>query len=414
MNAAGTAEVARQTIAHDALTKWGNARFAGLAPGTSYTLHYDVNGTRQADTVRHPRTLPQSGAPLSFRFVTGSCQFTASNHPVFDRMREENPVFIGHMGDLHYVDATTDTAWRSGHDASLGAARFNAMLDAIPTYWSMDNHDRIMTNPGGAGTALNLGETDPLTASQWKHLAGAQGWASAAGLGATWTVGRVQFVHLDQWSARDDPDFDPEPRTFLGAEQKQWFKDVLTNSTAAVIVWLSQWTNRNNGNGRWQSFPTETAELEAWLNARPRIKRRMVMMGGDSHSPQASTGDYGGQANYRFVGIPSLNMSGFNRSGTEGDGSTGWDLINEGGRPPGALEADWGLYSVVDIEDDGTHIRFKWTGKKVDAAGVLTERVFYRLSFGQAFDDVKLGAVQADRLWLGSRLLWMKDEKGIV
>lgn len=413
-NAAGTTEVSRQTITYDSLTSWGNATFTGLTANTSYLLKYFVGGTEQTDSIRHPKTLPASGTPVSFRFVAGSCQFTASNHPVFDRIREENPTFISHMGDLHYGDATTDTAWRVAHEASLSASKFNQMLDVIPTYWSMDNHDRIMTNPGGAGTALNLGETDPLTQSQWKQLAGSTGWASVDTLGSTWKIGRVQFFSLDMWSVRDDADFDPEPRTFLGATQKQWFKDQLEASTAPLIVWFSQWTNRNNGNGRWNSFPTESTELEAWLDARPNIKRKMIMIGGDSHSLQAGDGDYSGVTGYRFLGIPSLNFSGFNRSGDAGDGSAGWNIINEAMRNPGDPEANPGAYSRVDITDDGTHLRFRWEGRKVDIEGVVTTRAYFERSYGQAWDKVAVGGTPVDTVSKGTQQIWAKDGKGVL
>lgn len=413
-NAAGTTELARQTVTYDSTTSWGNATFTGLTADTRYTIKYLVGGVEQTDAALHPKTLKAAGTPLSYKAVIGSCQFTASNHPVFDRIREEAPEFLGHMGDMTYIDATTDTAWRSGMEASLNATRFKALLDVVSMYWSMDNHDRIMTNPGGAGTALNLGETDPLTQTQWKQLAGNTGWTSANTLGRTWTVGRVQYISLDMWSVRDDPDFDPEPRTFLGATQKQWFKDTLENSTAACIVWLSQWTNRNNANGRWNSFPTETSEIEAWINARPNVKRKLIMIGGDSHSLQAGDGNYGGQSGYRFIDTPSLNFSGFNRSGDSGDGSTGWNLINAAVRNPGDPEADWGAYSLVTIQDDGYELRFIWKGITVDVSGTRKEVAKFERSFGQAFNKVAIGDTTVDALSVGDKTIWRKDTKVLL
>lgn len=411
-DAAGANELARVTVTHDATTKWGNARFVGLFANTSYLVKFFVNGTEQTDAVRHPKTLPAPGTAQSFRFVTGSCQFTASNHPVFDRIREENPAFVGHMGDIHYVDATEEVAWRGGMESSLAAAKFAQMLDTIPMSWSMDNHDRIISDKGGAGTALNLGVTNPKTAEQWKHLAGSHDWASPDGLGQAWQVGRVLFISADLWSARDDPDFDAEPRTFLGATQKAWLKNLMSSTTAVLIVWLSQWTNRNNGNGRWNSFPTETAELEAWLDARPEVKRKLIMIGGDSHSPQAGDGDYGGVSGYRFLGVPSLNFSGFNRGSTTGDGSTGWNIVNEGAFTTGN-EADWGEYSRVDIVDDGTMLKFRWTGRKVDVAGNVTSRAYFERTFGQPWDKLMHGGVLADRAFIGDQPVWRKDVKGL-
>lgn len=410
-NNSGTTEIARQTITFDGTTSWGNARFTGLTENTSYLVKFEVDGVEQTDTDANPKTLRAAGVPASFVFVGGSCQFTGSNHMIWDKIATLNPEFIDHGGDLHYADATTEAAWRAGVDSSYSATKMNAMLRKIPITHSMDNHDRIMTNPTGAGTALNLGETDPATAVGYKHLYGSTGWATPETLGQKWSVGRVDFIHLDMWSVRDDGDGDPEPRTFLGATQKQWFKDSLEAFTGVAIIWFSQWTNRNNSNGRWQSFPTETTEIEAWINARPDIKKKMIMIGGDSHSPQAGDGDYGGVSGYRFAGIPSLNISGYNRSGDAGDGSTGWNILNTSLRIGGELESNFGGYSRCTITDDGNDLRFKWEAVRVIADGTENVMASFERSFGQSYSKIMVGSTVADEVRFGSDLIWKKDAK---
>lgn len=409
---ASDAEVQRQTVTFNSTTSWGNATFTGLTPGSSYSVGYEVDGVVQTDAVSTFRTLHPKGVARSFSFGAGSCQFTASNFILFERMMEQNFDFFDHAGDLHYVDAITESAWRAGIDASMAAARFNQLMGTTPMFHSIDNHDRIITNPTGAGTGLNLGETDPQTAAHLKHLYGSSDWATEDTLGQAWSIGRVDFIHLDLWSVRDDADGDPSPRTFLGAAQKQWFKDTLEACEGAVIFWFSQWTNRNNANGRWNSFPEETSELEAWLNARPEIKRRMIMIGADSHSLQAGDGNYGGESGYRYAGIPNLCISGFNRAGDNGDGSAGWNIANKALKLVGQLESNYGGYSKVQIDDDGTHLRVRWEGIRVIADGTTNLEAYFERSYGQPWDQVRVGSAIADELRLGADLIWAKDLKG--
>lgn len=379
---AGATEVQRRVVSVNTTTNWGHAAFVGLNPNTTYTIRAFVGGVEQTDFLMNIATLPTPGVPESYVAVAGSCGFTASTHPSFDRMREENPVFIAHMGDLHYVDSYTDAGWRDGTERSLMAPAQRALYENVPMAYTWDNHDRIIVNEkGDPSLGLNLGQTDPRTLTQYRHLAGTVGWGSTDSNSRTWVAGRVRYIMTDQWTLRDDPDGDPEPRTFLGAAQKQWFKDTLENAQEPVIVWFCQWTARNNANGRWNSFPTESTELEAWINARPRVKAKMILIGGDSHSLQADDGSRTGSG-YRFNGIPSLNMSGFNRSSDSGDGSTGWSIANEPMRQPGSTEAPWGGYSRITITDDGVDLNFQWEAVRVNQAGVTDVMAVFERTYG--------------------------------
>lgn len=404
----GGTEITRTTATNDVSIGWGNVVFSGLTPATTYQIRFYIDDELQTDAGMQLKTLPVG--TVSYVAIGGSCQFTASNHPVFDVMRADNPVFVAHMGDLHYADATTEPAWRAAMESSLTTPRMKALLQSTSLHWSMDNHDRIIMNPGGAGTALNYGTTNPLTASEWKYLAGSTGWASSDTLGRSWVAGRVRYIQADMWNVRQDPDFDTGTLTFLGATQKAWWKSTLEAATEPVIVWFCNWTMMNYTNGRWNSFPAETTELENWLNARPHIKRRMVMIGGDSHSLQADSGVRVGTS-YRFHGIPSLNMSGFNRSGDAGDSGT-YDIANAPLRQTGELESIWGGYSRITIQDNGTEVRLKWEAVRVNNSGVSDVMAYFERSYGQPFDNVKSGSTQADAIYIGSTKAWTKDVKG--
>ncbi len=378
-----TSGTTTRTLAVDPVTRWGWADFPGLEPGTAHTFRFAVDGVEQTDVVLDAATMP--AGPSSFVVVAGSCQFTGSDHPVWDRIREERALFAAHSGDLHYEDARTAEAWRAGVDASMNAPRFRAMLASTPLTWQWDNHDRLIVD------TLNLGTTDPATLTQYRTYAGTDGWPGATTNNRTWVAGRVRFIQTDHWTVRDDPDLVAEPRTMMGAEQKQWFKDTLAAATEPVIVWFTQWTGQNNANGRWNSFVAETTELEQWINARPGIKARMIHVGGDSHSLQADSGTRVGS--HRFAGVPSLNVSGFNRAAMNVTGTVtpAWDIacrtiFNDPATEP---EAKWGAYSRITVDDDGTNVRLLWEAVRVDDTGAVDVLASYERTLGTVVVDGK-------------------------
>lgn len=360
--------VGQNTVTIHQASGWGSTRFANLIPDNVYTVEWSIDGVLQTASTQTIRTLPVPGQAKSFVLAAGSCQFTGSNHPVWDRIADDNPIMLAHMGDLHYGDASELALWRPAVESSLNAPKMRTLLGKTMMTWTWDNHDRIITNPTGTGTGLNLGETDPATNTEWRRLAGTQGWSSSDTAGRTWTIGRVRFIQTDQWTVRDDGDGDPAPRTFLGAAQKQWFKDTLANATEPMIVWFCQWTGQNHANGRWNSFPEETTELENFINDRPEIKAKMVMIGGDSHSLQVTDGTRTAAQGQRFAGIRNYNISGFNRSSDAGQGGAGW-LVDQPLRTTGQPEADWGGYSRMTFTDTGTELTLLWEGVRVNAAG---------------------------------------------
>lgn len=417
----GITEVDRKTVDRDLITGWGNASFTGLTPGTTYNAKYLVDGIEQTDVgLDSIQTLPTGAS--SFKVLAGSCQSTGSNHPIFDRMDEENALFLSHMGDLDYEDATTLPVWAAAIDSSLEAPRMQNMLKSLPMEYTWDNHDRLIKDLGGSGGGLNMGATDPESAANYRDLAGSGPWASDVGMGRSWQAGRVLFIQTDGWTERDDPDFDTGTLTFLGAQQKAWFSAQVDaagdNSSIQLIVWFSQWTNQNNGNGRWNSFPEESAELEqvVYRSAKP-----FIMIGGDSHQCQADSGTR--TASHRFQGTPSLNMSGFNKSGSEpGDEAPGWDITNAALRPPTTPESDVGGYSRFTVDDDGVTLSVHWEAVRVILDGstdVMAEfsrsyspnaevppAVAAGLFLGSSVASVYVGNSAVHSVYLGNEVIW--------
>lgn len=365
----GATEIARKTVTINSTTGWGHATFNDLEANSHYGFEFYVDGALQTDTGALIQTNPTPGTPTSFTFVAGSCQSTGSNHPIWDSIRLENARALGHMGDLGYPDTGDHAVWRAAIESSLTAPRMRALLGLTPMTWTWDNHDRIIVDDGGAGSALNFGKTDPATLAYYRQLAGDEGWGVSNAGGRTWVIGRVRFIQTDNWTNKTDPDAGLVPanqQTFLGAAQKQWFKDTLEAATEPAIIWLAQWTTATTGSGRWDSYIAEKQELEAFINARPAVKARLVMIGGDSHSVQVTDGS---RTIGNFRGVPSFNISGFNKSSATGQGGGGWTYDGPL-RTEAQSEADWGGYSRLKFTDDGTSLSLQWDGVRVGPNGV--------------------------------------------
>lgn len=413
----GTTELTRQTMTNDGTTGWGNCNFTGLTANTVYKVKAIVDGVTQTDLLMTLKTLKTAGTPQSFTFVAGSCNFTSSNHPIWDNIAALNPEFVDHMGDDGYMDATTEPAWRAGVESTMTTAKRIAFHSKVLMAHNYDNHDRIITNPTGAGTGLNLGETDPATNTEYRQLAGTTGWSSSDTLGRSWQIGRVLFIATDHWSVRDDGDGDPAPRKMMGATQKAWFKALLTSAasdnTVAAVVWFCQWTSQNDANGRWDSFPEETAELAAHINALANNgKRKLLLVGGDSHILQADSGvRTTGQGNW-IAGVPSLNISGFNRSSDTY--STGnWNIAEAQLRTTAQAESDWGGYGKWTVTDNGAFVKIRWEAIRVNVSGTEDRMAYFEKSFGQpGVADKMNGTTRVLAEYSGLTQTWQGENYG--
>lgn len=371
----------------------------GLAPGDEWTYTFLVDGVLQTDAQVVARTA--GVGRTSFTAVAGSCLFTGSMHPVFDRIMDHDPNHVSIAGDLNYVDATTASAWWAGMVSSLNAMR--GLPRKVAIRWTPDNHDTIRTDPLGGG-ALAL---PPL----WKQIAGDDPnfWASEESVGQAWFDGRVLFIQPDMRSARDNYQTGSEPRELFGAAQRAWLTGLLTlantDESVAMVVWYSSWIGLQQGSGRFGSYPTEYAALKSVIDARPRAKSRLVMVAGDTHNLWADSGARS-WPEAAFPGIPSLNVSGFNRA-SPAETFFVPDIANATIMTSGA-EADWGAYSLLTFTEVAGALEFTWEAKRVNAAGVEDTLASWSRTFTdddpgpepEPIDTTDLSYTDAERAYL--------------
>lgn len=324
---------------------WVTARVTGLLPDYPYYIGIEADGVLLAGGRLSGRTM--GAHPYGLTFITGSCQYTGSNHAVFDQMRAENAQFFIHQGDLHYADTSDETTWRNALVSSLTAPKFAQLLSTITMPYTWDNHDY-------AGQGQEANDWDEVNNPQ-KFIRELMGEFPAAGeIYKTWVSGPVRFIQTDQWSERS-PDEDPESSTkrCMTQAQEDWLYATLEAATEKLIIWATLWPlYRSVPGGRWGSYTTQRDRIKAWLAARPAIRAKLVGIGGDSHSVSADTG-----VNQDALGlIPTLNASPLNQTGGLPSGT--WDIVNFD-----TVDAD-GYYSLVTITaSPGNPITLLWQAK---------------------------------------------------
>lgn len=353
----GGVEVARQEMAFT--SGRGSTTFTGLPAGMAHTVTFEVDDVVQTDVAAAGRTL-RTG-PASFSALTGSCMFTASMHPIFDAMAAELADFYTVQGDAHYEDQTTAVGWWNG--MALGLNSWRGLPRKMVTRWTPDNHDTIRTTPLGGGAP----ELPPI----WKQIAGANGWGSVDSVGQAWQNGRVLFIQPDMRSARANYQTDPAPLQLLGTAQEAWLTGLLNgaeaDSSVALVIWLDSWIGLQQTSGRWGSYPEAYGRLNAIVQGSAWLKSHLVLIGGDTHNLWADSGARS-WPEAAFPGVPSLNMSGFNRAA---DAETFFipDIANASLISSG-VEADWGGYSRITITDvGGDTLGFQWDAVRVNSAG---------------------------------------------
>jgi hypothetical protein len=344
-------------------SNWATQRLNGLNPNTVYYVGIEINGVLQTDGIVKAKTLPTAGSPASYGVTVVSCQRTGSNHASLAQVAAEVSDYTVHQGDLHYGDATTVADWRAAVLSSMSTANMKLATQSKPMYWSWDNHDGVGGNSGYGGLAAW-----PAVQAAYREYTGDLPASDTAN--RSWTHGRVGWIRTDHWAVRSNAtDAESSTKTMLGATQLQWWKDALLAMDASslpVIMWVSGWPASKIANGRWGSFTTETSAMEAWLAAHPYIRRKIIMIGGDSHDIRADSGTR--VANFGGGGIPSLNASPLDQSGGPFD-TANWDIgqIDQETSP-----FQRGYIGRLAFTDDSTKVNVSWTAVRDDGTVMLS------------------------------------------
>jgi phosphodiesterase/alkaline phosphatase D-like protein len=284
----------------------------GLAANTQYWFALETDGSIDSSVVGRFRTHPPLAEPSSFMFAAASCagnlnDSRVSNHAVFDTIRELDPLFFAHLGDLHYRDIPDPdyTRFREAYDDVLAQPRQHHLYRSTQLVYVWDDHDYGPNDSdrtaGGRDVACEVfRERVP-----HYHLPAGPG---ANPIYHSFQVGRVLFIASDTRADRDPNDDPAGPsKTMLGSAQKAWMEEELATSSAEFMIWLnpSQWMGISDDS--WSRFTHERDELVqmfgdlGWLD-------RMCIISGDRHELNIDTGtgnEWGGFPVFQFASLDS-------------------------------------------------------------------------------------------------------------
>lgn len=339
-----------------------------LSPGTRYYYRIAMTDADGAETLDADSTIGRIEVapvgPTNFSFCFSSCTDAADSAAMSAVAARGDDLFF-HRGDLWYADDTGVNLanYRTQMSAKVAVANHKAVLAATPTVYAPSDHDFSMTNNGN-------GSTDATARSLFnqvyrEHFPAPASMPSSSGVYYAFTWGRVLFLNLDCRTFASVPTAtDNSSKTLLGATQKQWVKDQISDSAAAVVCLLGDgpWVGAAEaGDDSWLGYTTERAELAAHFTS---SGKRITYLAGDQHAVSA---DNGSNTTTNPGGIPVFQGAPLNNAASQKGGpysagiypSTGTAVVQQ--------------YARIVVTDNGTNVTFAYTGYSSDNTVRVTQ-----------------------------------------
>lgn len=324
----------------------GVVDITGLTPDTQYSISLNQDGDSKTATVS---TAP-SDTDGVWDFCVGSCMFhNSTRNPGTMAMVDWKPVFIANLGDFIYMNSDVQPAWGespANYNTNLTTATTTENYYAqwrqgyrhpasdymrdVPSFIMPDDHefpsddwdhsianisdpgfnnpcsfvtlqsevDAIWNSANQASISYTLGNPDHID-SETPDAPPASGQAASnyPVRYFRFTVGPIDFICLDNISHRSSVRQTPDDatKTMLGANQKQWLKDILAASTAtyAVIFCTKKtWNNEGDNTDAWfpsganVGYTTERGEIESYIDAKSgwaNTNLSVIWFTGDTH-----------------------------------------------------------------------------------------------------------------------------------
>ena len=329
---------------------------SGLTADTQY--YYQIvmaanDGSEHLDsgTVGKLHTAPVGQASFAFNF--GSC-CNATDSAAMAAVAARDDALFFHLGDLYYADGSgTDVSnFRSEIVAKIQAPNHAAVFHGTACAFIPSDHDGMDDDSAGGSDSRAWKNYNTV----YRELIPTPMLPESKGVYYTFTWGRVRFILLDTRSFKSDPDkADNSSKTALGATQKQWLKDAITNddtSRVFIVVQDSTWNGSGeDGDHDWNGYTTERDELADFFGASGKT---IGIIGGDMHAVAADDGGNHPGLDFAFQAAP-LNNTASRKGGDYSAGvypSSGTSKVQQYGR--------------VVVTDSGSSIDLAFTGYSSD------------------------------------------------
>jgi alkaline phosphatase D len=222
-----------------------------VVPG--YTYDYKIYVNNQEQTFDYPLefSIPAQWEwrtdPPVFKIMFGSCLFIndkpydrpgkgyGGDYEIFKPMTEEKPEIMIWLGDNMYTReadwySRTGFNYRYTHTRSLPEAQQIYSQSINLATW--DDHDYGPNNSDRSFRDKDIALS--VFSSFWANPS--YGLYDDRGIYTRYVYGDIEFILLDNRYHRTPNKTKTEKRTWLGEKQKQWFKDVLSNSEAPYKI----------------------------------------------------------------------------------------------------------------------------------------------------------------------------------
>lgn len=302
---------------------------------------------------------------LNFTFAFSSCT-NATDSAAASAVAVKNPDLVLHLGDEWYADAsgTTVANFRTKMGDKKTATNFKEMYRTSGGNWIPSDHDG-MNNNSNAGSDATAWTNYNSVYREMNPTTGLPG----SGVYRSFKRGRVRFIAIDRRSFATIPSAtDNSSKTCLGATQKQWLKDEITNATEPVIIiqnadpWI---ITTSAGDDGWGGYITERDELATFITA---SGKNVAMLGGDMHALAAEDGSSSPGGVAMFQAAP------WNQAASIKGGP--YDV----GPYPASGTATVEQYGWMAVTDTGSQIDLVFTGYSADNTQRVTLTKSYSLS----------------------------------
>lgn len=319
-----------------------------LKPNTVYYYCFEIDGIKDRNEKRTGSFKTFTEGASSFVFVAGSCNFFPNNR-VYDKMRDQEPLFLLMPGDLHYANPSSSDAepHRIAYEEKvLQQPRESKFLKDIPIAYIWDDHDFCGDNndgTSGCGLAAYQAYTEYVPHYDFGAPEGGKSIYQA------FTVGRIRFIMTDLRSERRDGDI-------MSIDQKNWFKNevIQAKNNHQMVCWVSSVSFSGTRSDNWGAYPASRTELANFF--RDSNITNMFIISGDAHMLAIDNGTHAdfseGKNNTHLY--PILQSAALNNVGSDKGGE-----YSEGGTFPNPpFSSQWSTVEVVDNGFGEMCIRF--------------------------------------------------------